>query len=38
DLSAWMVAGTKYFWQFRPDTTDPCVGANSGIYYFVAEE
>lgn len=36
DLSAWMVAGIKYYWQFRPDSGDGCEGANSGIYSFVA--
>ena len=37
DLSAFLTVGTKYFWQFRPDDVDPCVGADSGIYNFVAE-
>lgn len=37
DCSAFMVVGTKYYWQFRPDAGDPCVGADSGIYHFVAE-
>jgi len=37
DLSAFLTAGTKYYWQFRPDGGDPCVGADSGIYNFVAE-
>ena len=36
DLSAFIIAGTKYYWQFRPDVADPCEGANSGIYHFVA--
>ena len=36
DLSAWMVAGVKYYTQFRPDAADPCEGADSGIYNFVA--
>ncbi|MBA7642322.1 hypothetical protein ES703_50012 [subsurface metagenome] len=27
-----LVAGTKYYWQFRPDSPDPCEGADSGIY------
>ncbi len=36
DLSAFLTAGVKYYWQFRPDTGDPCEGADSGIYYFVA--
>ncbi|MBA7571910.1 hypothetical protein ES708_13680 [subsurface metagenome] len=33
---AGLVAGVKYFWQFRADAADPCEGAKSGIYYFVA--
>lgn len=37
DCSAFLTAGIKYFWQFKPDAGDPCVGANSGIYYFIAE-
>lgn len=37
DLSAFLVAGTKYYVQFRPDVGDPCVGANSGIYTFTAD-
>lgn len=37
DISAFAVAGQKYFLQFRPDAADPCEGALSGIYYFVAE-
>lgn len=37
DLSAFLTAGTKYFMQFKPDSGDPCEGADSGIYYFVAE-
>lgn len=37
DLSAFLTAGTKYYWQFRPDSGDPCVGADSGIYSFIAE-
>lgn len=37
DASAFLTAGVKYFWQFRPDAGDPCVGAKSGIYSFVAE-
>lgn len=37
DLSAFLTAGTKYYMQFRPDALDPCEGADSGIYYFVAE-
>ena len=35
-LDTWMVAGEKYYMQFRPDTADPCEGANSGIFSFVA--
>ncbi len=31
-----LVVGTKYYWQFRPDAADPCEGADSGIYDFVA--
>ncbi len=31
-----LVAGTKYYWQFRPASGDPCEGAYSGIYSFVA--
>jgi len=31
-----LVNGTKYYWQFRPDAADPCEGADSGIYDFVA--
>lgn len=27
-----LVAGVKYFVQFRPDPADPCEGARSGIY------
>ena len=37
DLSAFLTAGKKYFVQYKPDVDDPCEGANSGIYYFVAE-
>lgn len=36
DCSAFLTAGTKYYFQFRPDSGDPCEGANSGIYHFVA--
>lgn len=36
DISAWATAGVKYYVQFRPDVADPCEGADSGIYYFVA--
>lgn len=31
-----LTAKKKYYWQFRPDPGDPCVGADSGIYYAVA--
>lgn len=31
-----LVAGVKYFWQLRANAADPCEGARSGIYYFVA--
>lgn len=31
-----LTAKVKYYWQFRPDSTDPCVGADSGIYHFTA--
>jgi len=31
-----LTAGVKYYWQFRPDAGDPCVGADSGIYHGVA--
>ncbi|MBA7713047.1 hypothetical protein ES703_122045 [subsurface metagenome] len=31
-----LVAGTKYYWQFRPDAADPCEGADSGIYSALA--
>ncbi|GAH55527.1 unnamed protein product, partial [marine sediment metagenome] len=27
-----LVAGKKYYWQFRPDADDPCEGSDSGIY------
>ena len=37
DLSAFLTAGKKYFFQFRPDADKPCEGADSGIYSFVAE-
>jgi len=37
DLSAFLTAGVKYYWQFRPDAGDDCEGADSGIYSFVAE-
>lgn len=31
-----LTEGVKYYWQFRPDAADPCEGADSGIYSFVA--
>jgi hypothetical protein len=37
DCSAFLTAGEKYFVQFRPDSGDPCEGADSGIYSFIAE-
>lgn len=37
DLSAFLVAGTKYYVQFKPDVGDPCEGAISGIYTFTAD-
>lgn len=37
DLSAFLTAGRKYYYQFRPDAGDPCVLADSGIYSFWAE-
>lgn len=37
DCSSFLTAGEKYYVQFRPDVADPCEGANSGIYYFVAD-
>lgn len=36
DCSAFLTAGNKYYVQFRPDAADPCDGAISGIYSFVA--
>lgn len=30
-----LVVGTKYYWQFRPDSGDGCEGAYSGIYTTV---
>lgn len=36
DLSDWAVVGNKYYMQFRPDVADPCEGADSGIFSFVA--
>jgi len=37
DCSAFLTAGIRYYVQFRPDAADPCEGAYSGIYSFVAE-
>ena len=37
DLHLFLTAGEKYFVQFRPDAGDPCVGAISGIYTFLAD-
>ncbi|GAI64437.1 unnamed protein product [marine sediment metagenome] len=31
-----LTVGKKYYWQFRPDSTDDCVGADSGIYHAKA--
>ena len=31
-----LTAGSKYYWQFRPDAADPCEGSDSGIYYGYA--
>lgn len=31
-----LTAGKKYYWQFRPDTDDPCEGSDSGIYFGYA--
>lgn len=36
DLKAFLTAGVKYYWQFRPNSGDGCEKADSGIYYFVA--
>lgn len=36
DCSAFLTAGKKYYVQFKPDAADPCEGADSGIYTFVA--
>lgn len=36
DMSGWLTAGDKAYWQFRPDSGDPCEGADTGIYTFVA--
>jgi hypothetical protein len=37
DLHAFITAGEKYYVQFKPDAGDPCVGAVSGIYTFLAD-
>jgi len=37
NLAAFLTVGVKYYVQFRPDSGDPCEGADSGIYNFVAE-
>lgn len=37
DCSAFLTAGIRYYVQFRPDVADPCEGAYSGIYSFIAE-
>lgn len=34
DISSWAAVGDKIYWQFRPDSGDPCEGADSGIYSF----
>lgn len=34
DMTSWMAAGDKIYWQFRPDVADGCEGADSGIYHF----
>lgn len=36
DCSAFLTAGQKYYFQFRPDVADGCEGAVSGIYSFTA--
>lgn len=36
DCSAFLTAGIKYFWQFRPDVGEVCEDSLSGIYHFVA--
>lgn len=36
DIEAWTADGDKVYWQFRPDADDPCEGADSGIYHFIA--
>jgi len=35
DCAAFLTAGVKYYFQFRPDVADDAEGANSGIYTFV---
>lgn len=37
DLSAFLTAGTKYYFQVQPDTGDPCQDCDSGIYSFWAD-
>lgn len=37
DCKDFMTVGNTYYWQYRPDDEDPCEGANSGIYHFIAE-
>lgn len=37
DCSAFLVAGTRYYVQFRPDAGDGSLGAYSGIYSFLAD-
>lgn len=37
DCSAFLTAGIRYYWQFRPDAGDDSEGAYSGIYSFIAE-
>jgi hypothetical protein len=37
DLSAWMVAGQKYYMQFKSDEDTDTEKADSGIFSFVAE-
>ena len=36
DCSAFISAGNKIYWQFKPDAADPCELMNSGIYTFTA--
>lgn len=37
DCSAFLTAGVKTYFQFKPDSGDPCEGAVSGIYTFVPD-